>query len=173
MLDHHAPAAMIAADPTVQALADALHSERRLLVNLATILRRQREAVAQDDLASVDDSVFATQRVLLTLKEAHRRRGSLNRLLGERQDLPLDQLDGALGERMSPVLATARGELRAAALELAQEVDVNRRVLRLALADTEELVRALCGAPATPTYGADGAAEGEGRPTGRLLDRQG
>ena len=48
----------------VDALANAVTTEIRLLEDLIGIMRRQREAVAVDDLSSVDDSVFATHRIL-------------------------------------------------------------------------------------------------------------
>jgi hypothetical protein len=57
----------------IDALTDALISERRLLEELITVMRRQRSAVGDDDLQSVDDSVFASHRVLVTLNEARQR----------------------------------------------------------------------------------------------------
>jgi hypothetical protein len=64
---------------TVAALADALRSEARLLGDLVNIMHLQRASVARDDIDGVDDSVFATHRILVTLGEARRRRRSLNR----------------------------------------------------------------------------------------------
>jgi hypothetical protein len=58
----------------VDSLTDALTTERRLLDELIVVMRRQRTAVGQDDLQAVDDSVFSTHRVLVTLSEARRRR---------------------------------------------------------------------------------------------------
>jgi hypothetical protein len=80
-------------------------------------MRRQRAAVGGDDLETVDDTVFATHRLL------------------------------------------------AAATALAREVDINRRVLREALAGGEAHVRTLRGLPvATP-----GAIGG---PVATLVDRR-
>jgi hypothetical protein len=67
----------------IDALIDNMNSETRLLEELTALMRRQRAAVAADDLQAVDDSVYGTQRVLLTLGEARRRRRSLNRLIGD------------------------------------------------------------------------------------------
>src|SRR5690242_5899551 len=53
-----------------EALLDALRSERKLLDELVSTLRRQRSAVGTDDLQAVDDSVFATHRILATLGQA-------------------------------------------------------------------------------------------------------
>ena len=81
----------------IDSLTDALATERRLLDELIGVMRRQRAAVGDDDLQSVDDSVFATHRVLVTLNEARRRRRSLNTLIGQREDLGIHALDDALG----------------------------------------------------------------------------
>lgn len=119
--------------PPIDSFTDALATERRLLDELIAVLRRQREAVSDDDLQSVDDSVYATHRVLVTLSEARRRRRSLNVLIGQREDLATHALDVALGARMTPALRVARDELHAAARALSREVKLNRRVLRAVL----------------------------------------
>ena len=54
----------------VDSLTDALKTERRLIDELISVMKRQRSAVGDDDLQAVDDSVFATHRVLVTLSEA-------------------------------------------------------------------------------------------------------
>jgi hypothetical protein len=120
--------------PSVDSLADALASEKRLFDELITIMHRQRSAAWFDDLQGVDDAVFATHRVLATLTEARRRRQALNRMLGEREDLSIDSLDEVLGARMTDGLRTIRGELQGSARALAREVRVNRHMLRNALA---------------------------------------
>jgi len=118
----------------IDSFTDALTTERRLLDELIAVMRRQREAVTHDDLQSVDDSVYATHRVLLTLSEARRRRRSLNALIGQREGLRINALEDALGERMTPALRIARDELQNAASALAHEVELNRRLLRAVLA---------------------------------------
>lgn len=117
----------------VAALADALRSEYRLLDELIAVLQRQRSAVVEEDLQTVEESVYSTHRVLNTLNEARRRRRSLNRLLGESDDLSTRELDHALGTRMTDELRAARDQLEAIARVLSREVEVNRRVLRDAL----------------------------------------
>jgi hypothetical protein len=131
----------------VDSLTDALATERRLLEELIALLRRQRTAVENDDLQSVDDSVFSTHRVLVTLSEARRRRRNLNTLIGQREDLAIDALDDALGSRMTDVLRRARDELQLAARSLSCEVALNRRILREALTtgDGEGYVGLLSG----------------------------
>ena len=138
-------------------LLDALTSERRLVDELITIMRRQRAAVAADDLQTVDDSVYATHRVLRTLGEARRRRHSLNRYFRECGDLGIRSLEDVLGDRMTTPLRTARDELQEAALTLSREVEVTRHVLREALAAGSSYVRALHDAP-EPNFGYAGDA---------------
>ena len=157
----------------VDSFTDALTSERRLLEELIAVMRRQRDAVGNDDLQSVDDSVFATHRVLVTLSEARRRRRSLNTLIGQREDLGIHALDEVLGPRMTPRLRVARDELHSAARALSREVALNRRILREALACGDACARTLSGAEPSPTYGAHAAPAPAPRPqAAKLLDRR-
>ena len=134
-----------ASPATLDALLDALRSERRLLEELAATMRRQRAAVGTDDLQSVDDSVFATHRILATLGQARVRRRQLNRLIAGVDDLPARDLERVLGDRMTDELRDARTELQTSAGALAREVDVNRRVLRDALKHGDAQTRLLVG----------------------------
>jgi hypothetical protein len=131
----------------LDALLDALRSERRLLDELTATMRRQRTAVGGDDLQAVDDSVFATHRILATLGQARVRRRQINRVLAGVEELPARELDAVLGEQMTDAIRAARDELQASAGTLAREVDVNRRVLRDALAAGDSHARTLAGAP--------------------------
>lgn len=135
--------------PLVHGLADALQSERRLIDELIQIMRQQREAVAADNLQGVDDSVFAVQRVLLTLGEARKRRRSLNLRLGQPEDVALRDLLEAMGPYATDDLHASREALQGSARSLAREVSVNRQVLREALTSGEELVRTLAGVGGT------------------------
>lgn len=157
----------------VDALASAVTTEIRLLEDLIGIMRRQREAVGVDDLSGVDDSVFATHRILVTLGEARRQRRSLCRFLVGTEDVALRLLDEALGDRMSDSLRFACDGLRAVALTLSREVELNRQVLRGALNAGDDYVRALYspGEPAT-SYGAPRRASGDAA-GGLLLNRKG
>ncbi|MGH2898498.1 MAG: flagellar export chaperone FlgN [Solirubrobacteraceae bacterium] len=136
----------------LDSLTDALLTERRLIDELIAVMRRQRDAVGHDDLQKVDDSVFATHRVLVTLNEARRRRRTLNTLIGQREDIGIHSLDEALGPRMTPALRDARDELHVAARTLSREVALNRRILREALAVGDAYARTLAGAEESPTY---------------------
>lgn len=168
--DAAAPAPFRGAPPAaLAAMGDALATETRLLRELAAVMRQQREAVASDDLQRLDDSVFATHRILVTLAEARRRRRSVNRLLGAPEEVGVHQLERVLGAAMTPALSAARDGLREAAGVLAGEVDVNRRVLADAMASSDSYVRTLYGTAGSP----DGAVpSASAAPTGGvLLDR--
>lgn len=157
----------------VDSLTDALVTERRLLDELIGVMRRQRAAVGDDDLQRVDDSVFATHRVLVTLNEARRRRRALNTLIGQREDLGIHSLDEALGPRMTSALREARDGLHTTARALSREVALNRRILREALACGDAYARTLAGAEAAPTYATTPTPTQQTRSqTHSLLDRR-
>lgn len=139
--------------PTVDSLAAALREEERLLRELIAVLRSQRAAIAADDLERLDDAVFGTHRVLLTLGEARRRRQALNRLLGESDDLSIEALVEAFGGEPPAGVRAAIDGLVDAGQVLNREVDLNQRVLRVAIDAGDQLVRALCGVPTADTYG--------------------
>jgi hypothetical protein len=157
----------------VDSMTDALITERRLIDELIAVMRRQRSAVGEDDLQAVDDSVFATHRVLVTLSEARRQRRNLNALIGQREDLGIHSLDEALGSRMTDALREARDELHNSARSLSREVALNRRILREALAAGDVYARTLAGAEAvdTPTYGTRTPTPARSHPAA-LLDRR-
>jgi hypothetical protein len=160
----------------LDALVDNMNSEARLLEELTALMRRQRAAVAADDLQGVDDSVYGTQRVLLTLGEARRRRRSLNRLIGDSEELGLKSLERVLGVHMSDAVRTARDTLQAAALTLSKEVEMNRRVLREALAAGDDYVRAIYGggveAKTVYANGGDAIMPSPARTGGVLINRK-
>lgn len=153
----------------IDALAHAVTVEVRLLEDLTGVMRRQRKAVAEDDLQGVDDSVYATHRVLVTLGEARRHRRSLNQLIGGTDDLPLRGLEDVLGDRMTDALRLARDGLHAAALILSREVATNRQVLREALASGNEYVRAIYGTPETQTVYAHEPSHSDSESRGGVL----
>jgi hypothetical protein len=151
MLPTHAPISTPlharTASSAVDVLTDVLQAERKLLDDLVAVMRRQRAAVAHDDLQSLDDSVFATYRVLATLGEARRRRRSVNRMLGEADDLNVNDIEEVLGSRVTPAVISARDALQQAALALSHEVDMNKTVLDEAMQRGKEYVGKLIGAP--------------------------
>jgi hypothetical protein len=122
--------------PSAEMLADAMAAEKVLVDELVLIMRKQRAAVAGENLRALDESVFATHRVLATLAQARRRRHTLNTLLGEREDLPLAALDEVLGARMTESLRVVRDTLQESARVLSREVAVNRLVLKRATTES-------------------------------------
>ena len=135
------PAAALAA------LANALLSERKLIDDLTETVLRQRTAIAVDDLQAVDDSVFATHRLLLTLGEARKGRRSINAMAGCKEETGVKHLEEALGPWMTADLRIAREELQVAAARLSREIGINRRILREAIANSDSFVRTVVGAP--------------------------
>jgi hypothetical protein len=161
---------------TLDALLDSLKSERKLLEDLAATMRRQRAAVASDDLQTVDDTVFATHRILATLGQARLRRRQLSRLLAGVEEFPMRELEEVVGPQMTDALRSARDDLQTSAQALAREVDVNRRVLRDALTHGEAHARTLAGVgDESPSGGMRYASDGAARPAaiggGRLVNR--
>jgi flagellar biosynthesis/type III secretory pathway chaperone len=143
----------------LEALQDALVSERRLLDELIAQMRRQRAAVSTDDIQGVDDSTFATHRVLATLGQARQRRRQLNLLLSGNEDTSLRDLEAQLGDQIDSRLREARQRLQQAADVLAREVGMNRKLLREALSTNDQYVRTLVGGPSTgTTYAMEGTA---------------
>jgi hypothetical protein len=124
-------------------LVDALQTERRLVEELTVIMLRQRAAVAAEDLQGIDDSVYAVQRVLLTLGEARKRRHGINAHLGFSEAIALRDLLEVMGDSAPDALCTASRQLQDAAHSLANEVSVNRLVLRESLSAGDAHVRAL------------------------------
>ena len=157
----------------LDALHDALISERKLLDDLIAQMRRQRASVAADDIEGVDESTFATHRILATLGQARTRRRQLNILLGGSEDCTLRELEEMLGTQIDARLRDARLRLTQAADLLTREVGMNRKLLREALTNTDQHVRTLVGAPALPTtYATEGVASpASGAPRGVLVNR--
>ena len=141
-------------ETAVEVLSDVMGTERRLLEELMNVMQKQRAAVAADDLQALDDSVFATYRVLATLGEARRRRKTVNRLLGEAEDMNVNDLEEILGDRATSTVIDARNALQHAAVSLSHEVDINKQVLRAAMDNGNDYVQKLFGAsqPAAATY---------------------
>ena len=99
----------------VQQLVDGLDTERRLVEELDRVMISQRDGVARDDLGKIDDSMYAAQRILGTLKEARRLRGTLLRALGCQEETPLADLHLVIGSRASDELIASRDALVASA----------------------------------------------------------
>lgn len=139
------------------ALTDTMTTERHLLEDLITVLDNQKTGVASNDISAVDESVYAAQRIFLTLRQARRhRRGLLNALMGQKE-VTLADMDSALGSGMTASLTEARDDLKAAARQLTRQLEVNRRVIQEATANGDRLIRAVYGVPErASTYAREG-----------------
>ncbi len=158
----------------IDAFSDALRREAKLLLDLGEVLERQRTAVARDDLAVVDETVYSAQRVFRTLAEARRRRKALLDILGIDPEVRLEALDSVLGTRMTPAVGLAREELKEAARRLSSELTVNRKVLQGAISSGDELIRGLTGGgSADPgVYGPPANERPGGGDSGLIINRQ-
>lgn len=130
----------------LDSLAKTLNRESEILTALREILRKQREAVAAEDLAGVDDTIFSAQRIFRTLAEARTKRRALLEIVSGDPDTPLTEVQIALGPRVTPDITSALEDLRLVALELSGDLEINRQVLHGAIQSGEELIRALAGA---------------------------
>ena len=156
----------------LNSLIDSLLSERHLVEELTVIMLRQRVAVTAEDLQGVDDSVYAVQRVLHTLGEARKRRHALNTRLGFAEDIALRDLIEVMGDNAPEALRAAGRELQDTARTLANEVAVNRQVLRESLASGDAYIRALVNA-AEPRLGyGESRGLSEGARPAHLLNRR-
>jgi uncharacterized protein YjiS (DUF1127 family) len=108
-----------------------LRFEIRLLGDLRQVLGRQREVMTTTDEGAINDNIFVLHRVLFTLAEARRGRRELAELLSVPE---------------TRELADIHEELRSAALAVAHEIEMNRRILQGIIAAGEELLRVLSGA---------------------------
>ena len=131
----------------IEPLEDALRDGNEAIEQPDAGSPRQRAGVAADNLETVDDTVHDAQRILLTLAEARRRRRGLMDLLVGTEEVSIAELSEVLGPRMTSGLDTVREELRASARALANELEINRRVLQTAVRTGDEMLRAMCGAP--------------------------
>ena len=138
------------------ALTDTMITERRLLDDLIGVLKNQQIGVADNDITAVDETVYAAQRIFLTLRQARRhRRGLLIALMGQKE-VTLGDMDVALGSGMTASLREARDDLQAAAQQLARQLEINRKVIEEVTANGDRLIRAVYGSPERePLYARD------------------
>ncbi|HYW32165.1 MAG TPA: flagellar export chaperone FlgN, partial [Gemmatimonas sp.] len=137
-------------DTFLEALHDTFVSEFRLLEDLMGQMHRQRDAVGVGDYQGINDSTFATHRILATLRQARQRRRQLNLLLGGSEECTFDELETALGDRVDARLREARHQLQQAASLLAREVSANRMLLRATLSINAGTDASSCVCRATP-----------------------
>ena len=155
-------------------LATAFDRETKLLTDLLEVLRHQRKAVATEDLESVDDAIFSAQRIFRTLAEARLQRRTILEILGGDPDIHLEDVEDVLGPMMTPEVRASLKSLRAVALELSGELEVNRKVLQGAIEAGEGLIRVLGGGgDGDPgTYGPQAQSASGPGDHGLIINRQ-
>lgn len=124
-------------------LAAAFREEAELLESLIGVLERQRRGIAASDLSIVDETVHGSQRILLTLGEARKKRRRLLQL-----NVGSDRIDDSISdgsERLGPAARAAWRHLREVADRLSATLSVNQSVLQEAIRFGEEYVRAVFG----------------------------
>ena len=155
-------------EPRPKDLAAAIAQEARLLGSLRESLLEQRAGVAHNQRDTIEKSVEAISRGLLTLEEARRRRAALLALVSEGEASTMGELERRLGPAFPPALTEVRGALRDAAQGLAREVAINQHILRKALQAGDAFLQRLFSSATAPSpvYGASERAAG---PAGGLL----
>ena len=128
-------------------LGTALERETKLQGDLLQVLTKHREAVASDDLTTIDDTIFSVQRILRTLAEARKKRRTLLEIMGIDPETPMDELEDSLNPSAAPELREAVQAFRAIALELTNELEINQKVLNCAFESRKTFIEALGGGP--------------------------
>jgi hypothetical protein len=118
---------------TLRLLSEVVRLKGNLLEELLGIIHRQQRAAVADDLATVEDGIFSTYRILRTLEEAQRKYRSINRLLGFSDDVSVGDLEAILGEEIPAELRQPLARLRTLADTLVAEIETTRRVVRRTL----------------------------------------
>ncbi|MGI9626403.1 MAG: flagellar protein FlgN [Longimicrobiales bacterium] len=155
--------------PEPPELAVALREEAALIESLIEVLQRQRRGIAENDLTVVDETVSGSQRILLTLGEARKKRRRLVQILAAGQSET-----GTPGEeQLGPAARVAWRQLKDVAGRLSSTLSVNQSVLQEAIRFGEEYVRAMFGAatPERAAYTQDAGPVADG-PGGVLINRR-
>jgi len=139
----------------VRGIADltlALERECRLIDELHRAVLQQREAVAREDVPSVEASIRLAGRTLLTLQETRRYRATvLQRLVGDPAQ-PLADLERRFEAPLPETLLAVRTRVQQSATEVAEEVWRNEEMLLAALRERDALLLELLTGirPTTP-----------------------
>lgn len=168
-IDTTAPAVSLSLPgPARRDLETALREEAALLESLIQVLERQRRGIAEQDLAVVDETVYGSQRILLTLNEARKRRSRLLDLAAGEEGT-----EASVPARLGPAAEAAWRDLTDTAQRLSHTLSVNQTVLRQAIRFGEEYVRTVFGdgAVEAPAYGRDARTSAESA-GGVLINRR-
>lgn len=167
-----APTATRTTSQLIAMLVSALDTETRLVQALLDVVRRQRQAVAHDNVDDLEAANGAAHRILTTLGEARHQRRTLNERLGESGELRLSAIAEWFAGTVPAALEAAVTQLANAAETLDAELSINQTVFRAVSASADREVRLLLGAaaPAPTGYAVDADSQ-LGRSV--LVDRRG
>lgn len=150
-------------DP-VGLLERGLRVEMALLADLAQGLVHQREAIAADDTAALEQPGQQLSRTLLTLREARRQRGILVEMVAGRADARLGDVVACLPPEAAPAMTALCRELKDRALAANRELTINQTVIRRAIESGERFLQHLLTDPNLELYWNRNEAEVAGGP---------
>jgi flagellar biosynthesis/type III secretory pathway chaperone len=144
-------------------LAGAFATESRLIRRLTQSVLDQRDAIASNEIAHVEASVFALQRILQTLAQAKVNRRNLLEIVGW-ADVGLEDLPATAGDAFTAELSVARDELLEAVMHLRRELTLNGEILTTVISGGQEFLRALVDTEPSGGYSAQGGnAQAQGQ----------
>ena len=144
MMTAHTPGASTHHSADSAALHGALGDERKLLDDLLRALERQRGAVADNDIDSIEKGVADVHRILLTLGEALTRRRRVVALVTGSEETPLSELAPYLKESREAVDTMVK-DISAVARTVARELVTTRALLQTAIAEGDAYLQTLAG----------------------------
>ena len=132
-------------------LADVLQKEAGIVTALRQALIQQRAALAANDAETMNATADEIGRILLLLEQVRSSRDAVLESITGEGPVALEQLETVLGVSLPLPLEQARAELRRAGKEVAQEVAINRTVLRRAVETGEAFLQALFSSSVDPS----------------------
>jgi len=120
-------------DERIERLVQSLEREVELLQELSAVLEQQRQGVARNDSTAIESSIQALGRTILTLEESRRQRRAVLALIGDTEEVELNDLEAHLGDSITPQLAAARTAVQQAAAAVSRDLSINQAVLNRAV----------------------------------------
>lgn len=144
--------AKTAGPDVVASLDKGVRAELALLTDLVNGLVEQRQAIAADDSAGLEQVVQQLSRTLLTLREARRQRALLVELVTGRADAKLTELLASLPANAQPAMTDLCRALRDQALAAGRELAINQTAIRRAIESGERFLQHLLTGPNQDDY---------------------
>ncbi len=170
MTDSHTRSPIDKTPGRIAQLVRALNAETGILLELRETLVKQREAVAISNQESVENSIHAMGRIILTLEETRRQRRSLLGLVCNGEDVSLNDIE----EYVSVVpedFIEARAAVREQSVATANDLAINQHVLDRVLQAGDTFLQRLFSSAleASPSYAS--SVEDEGTTAAMLVNR--